>query len=136
MQMIHSMLYFEFSPESVDASSQINKCVSRIRLWITHNMLKHNDSKTHIIVFASKSKLFFVNILSFKVGEASVLPSSEDWNLEVKMNRTMNMVNYFNSLCHSSYAHLHLIGSIRKFTTDDAVKTLNPWPGFIKTGLC
>ena len=36
----------------------------------------------------------------------------------------MNMDSYVNSLCHSSYAHLRLIGSIRKFMTDDAGKTL------------
>ena len=120
-----TQLYLEFSPESsVDACSQINKCVSDIRTWMRHNMLKLNDSKTDIIVFASKSKLPLVNNLSFEIGETSVLPSCEVRNLGVKMNSTMNMDNYVNSLCRSSYAHLCLIGSIRKFMTDDAVKTL------------
>ena len=76
-------------------------------------------------MFSSKSQLPLVNNLPFKVGETSVLPSSEVWNLGVKMNSAMNMDNYVNSLCDSSYANLRLIRSIRKlFMTDDAVKTL------------
>ena len=69
-------------------------------------------------MFASKPKLPLVNNLSFEAGETSVLPSCEVRNLGVKQHHEHG------SLCHSSYAHLCLIGSIRKFITDDAVKTL------------
>ena len=120
-----TQLYLKFLPvRSANACSQIHKCVSNIGPFDEAHHVKTYDSKTDIIVLASKSKLPLVSNLSFEVGETSVLPSCEERNLGVKMNSTMNIDNYVNSQCHSSYAHLRLIGSIREFMRDDAVKTL------------
>ena len=39
-----------------DGLARIQLCVSEIREWMNHNMLKLNDDKTELIVFTSKYK--------------------------------------------------------------------------------
>ena len=39
-----------------DGLAHIELCVSEIREWMNQNMLKRNDDKTELIVFASKYK--------------------------------------------------------------------------------
>ena len=49
--------------------ARIELCVSEIREWINHNILKMNDEKTELIVFTSKYKQDLYNDLSITIGD-------------------------------------------------------------------
>ena len=60
-----------------DSLARIELCVSDIREWMNQNMLKLNDDKTELIVFASKYKHDLYNDLSITIGDTVVDCSSQ-----------------------------------------------------------
>ena len=60
-----------------DGLARIELCVSEIREWMNQNMLKLNDDKTELIVFASKYKQDLYNDLSITIGDTVVDCSSQ-----------------------------------------------------------
>ena len=60
-----------------DGLERIELCVSEIREWMNQNMLKLNDDKTELIVFASKYKQDLYNDLSITIGDTVVDCSSQ-----------------------------------------------------------
>ena len=57
--------------------ARIELCVSEIREWMNQNLLKLNDDKTELIVFASKYKHDLYNDLSITIGDTVVDCSSQ-----------------------------------------------------------
>ena len=57
-----------FNNDWRDGLARIELCVSEIREWMNQNMLKLNDDKTELIVFASKYKQDLYNDLSITIG--------------------------------------------------------------------
>ena len=45
-----------------DGLTRIELCVSEIREWMNHNMLKLNDDKTELIVFTSNMNRIYIMI--------------------------------------------------------------------------
>ena len=61
----------------------IELCVSEIREWMNQNMLKLNDDRIELIVFASKYKQDLYNDLSITIGDIVVDCSSQVRDLGV-----------------------------------------------------
>ena len=55
-----------------DGLTHIILCVSEIKEWMNHTMLKLNDDKTHLIMFTSKYKHDLYNNLSITIGDTVV----------------------------------------------------------------
>ena len=50
----------------------IEKCVAEIKIWMTNNMLKLNDDKTELFVFAPQRQVDAFKGLNINIGNASV----------------------------------------------------------------
>ena len=61
MLMAHNTITIKKQDHFADKLSDIEQCVSEIKLWMNHNMLKLNDDKTEFIVFKSEHN---VNMLA------------------------------------------------------------------------
>ena len=61
-----------------DGLARIQLCVSEIREWMNHNMLKLNDDKTELIVFTSNYIQNLYNDLSITIGDTVEDCSSQD----------------------------------------------------------
>ena len=60
-----------------DKLSDIEQCVSEIKVWMSHNMLKLNDDKTEFIVFKSKHNVNTFAEQNVQVGGTRVGISSK-----------------------------------------------------------
>ena len=69
----------------------IELCVSEIREWMNHNMLKLNYDKTELIVFTSKYKHDLYNDLSITIGDTVVDCSSQVKDLGVIFDRVLSL---------------------------------------------
>ena len=85
-----------------DGLERIERCVSEIREWMNHNMLKLNDDKTELIVFTSKYKQELCNDLSITIGGTMVDCSSQVKDLGVIFYRVLSLrqhVSYASKTC-------------------------------------
>ena len=85
-----------------DGLARIELCVSEIREWMNQNMLKLNDDKTELIVFASKYKQDLYNDLSITIGDTVVDCSSQVRDLGVIFDRVLSLrphVSYTSRAC-------------------------------------
>ena len=87
-------------------------------------MLKLNDSKTEIIVFGTQKKLAMAGNFTVRIGEANITPATLVRNLGVIYDSALNMDKQITSICRVCNMHLHRLGRVRKYLTDDATKSL------------
>ena len=78
-----------------DGLARIELCVSEIREWMNQNMLKLNDDKTELIVFASKYKHDLYNDLSITIGDTVVDCSSQVKDLGSSLIECYRYVSMF-----------------------------------------
>ena len=52
---------------------RMERCVADIRNWMRHNMLKLNDDKTELIVFASRYNQHLYSDASMMIGNTTVV---------------------------------------------------------------
>lgn len=106
------------------AISRIEKCVTEVKAWMEHNLLKLNDDKTELIVFAPKHLQGLCQNVSVTFGGSTVTPAAQVKNLGVMFDQTMSMENHVNTISRTCHYHLRNISRIRRFLSDDACKTV------------
>ena len=106
------------------AISKIQISLGDVQLWMSANMLKMNNGKTKLIVFAPKRYLQTLNNLSLKVDRAVVYPKHEVTNLGVIFDPTLSMKQQVNAVTKKCYFYIRRIWKIRKYLTEDATKSL------------
>ena len=87
-------------------------------------MLKLNNGKTKLIVFAPKRHLERLNSLSLMVEGAVIHPKQEVSNLGVIFDSTLSMLQQVNLVTKKYYFHIRRIWKIRKYLTEDVTKSL------------
>ena len=102
-----------------DGLARIELCVSEIREWMNHNMLKLNDDKTELIVFASKYKQDLYNDLSITIGDTVVDCSSQVRDLGVIFDRVLSLRRHVSYTSRACRFHLRNISRIRKYIPQD-----------------
>ena len=103
MAMVHS------NNDWRDGRVRIELCVSEIRGWMNQNMLKLNDDKTDLIVFASNYKQDLYNDLSITIGDTWSL--SRDNGIPESRSISVNLYSRDKSLVpenHGIYVKLKL----------------------------
>ena len=106
------------------AINQMQLLFGDVQLWMSANMLKLNNGKTKLIVFAPKRHLQRLNGLSIKVDGAVIYPKQEVTNLGVIFDTTLSMLQQVNLVTKKCYFHIRRIWKIRKYLTEDATKSL------------
>ena len=123
-----TQLYVSFennAPEKRStAVTRLNTCIGDIHKWLANNMLKLNDDKTELILFTSKHALKSHPSVAVTVGEQHVRPATSIRNLGVIYDQPLSMIQHVNSVCRVGYMHVHNIGRIRRYLTEDATKTM------------
>ena len=103
----------------LDGLARIELCVSEIREWMNQNMLKLNDDKTELIVFASKYKQDLYNDLSITIGDTVVDCSSQVKDLGVIFDRVLSLRQHVSYTSRACRFHLRNISRIRKYIPQD-----------------
>ena len=102
-----------------DGLARIELCVSEIREWMNQNMLKLNNDKTELIVFASKYKQDLYNDLSITIGDTVVDYSSQVKDLGVIFDRVLSLRQHVSYTSKTCRFHLRNISRIRKYIPQD-----------------
>ena len=123
-----TQLYVSFennAPEKQStAVTRLNTCIGDVHKWLANNMLKLNDHKTEVILFTSKHDLKSNPSVAVTVGEQVIRPATTTRNLGVVYDQPLSMIQHVNSVCRVGYMHVHNIGRIRRYLTEDATKTM------------
>ena len=80
------------------AISKMQFLLGDVQLWMSANMLKMNNGKTKLIVFAPKRHLQRLGNLSLTVDEAVIYPKQEVINLGVIFDSTLSMKQQINAV--------------------------------------
>ena len=120
-----NQLYKETVPDQIQTTEIMKKCITDVKLWMTHNKLQLNDSKTESMLV--KSHRLSVNLSlpsSMCIGNSEVLFVSSVKNLGVTLDCNLNVIQHVLNICRSAYIELRQIGSIRHLLTAQATQTL------------
>ena len=107
-----------------DISSRIEACLADISDWMRSNLLKLNQDKTELMVFAPKHwiKDFSDCRLSFDGSVVSDVSCVR--NLGVFFDKTLSIEKQVSATSKSCFYQIRNIVRIRTYITDDACKTL------------
>ena len=101
---------------------RMERCVADIRNWMRRNMLKLNDDKTELIVFASRYNHHLHSDDSMKIGNTAVVCEPQVKNLGVIFDQVMSMRQHVNYTSRTARFHLRNISRIRRYTPEESCK--------------
>ena len=108
-----TQLYIVFDQDdAVDTIKRIEACVMGIKEWMAMNWLKLNDEKTLSLLLRTPTVGHLSNISDIINGDNNITPSAR--NLGAIFDEHLTMEAHVNSVCRSSFFHLHNISSIRR----------------------
>jgi len=84
-------------------------------MWMAHNKLKLNDSKSELLIVAPRHYLNKIqqDMPTFKIGSAVIHPSSVVKNLGTHFDRLFDMSKQCSAVSRSVYYHVRRISKIR-----------------------
>ena len=85
-------------------------------------MLKLNDDKTEVLAITPRTRPSIE--ISLTIGDAVVNSKPVVRNLGVNCDNTLSMEAHVKQVCKSTSYHLRTIGSVRKYLSPDAAKSL------------
>lgn len=92
---------------------KMEKCMEDVRIWMTANKLKLNNSKTEVLVVASKNNMKQMKDISICIGGHRVKPKLVVRNLGAMIDSELSMNAHINKITQTSYFHLNRIARIR-----------------------
>ena len=101
---------------------RMEQCVADIRNWMRHNMLKLNDDKTELIVFASRYNQHLYSDASMMIGNTTVVCEPQVKNLGVIFDQVMSMRQHVNYTSRTARFHLRNISRIRRYIPEESCK--------------
>ena len=94
---------------------RMERCVADIRNWMRHNMLKLNDDKTELIVFASRYNQHLYSDASMMIGNTTIVYEPQVKNLGVIFDQVMSMRQHVNYTSRTARFHFRNISRIRRY---------------------
>ena len=108
-----------------DISSRIEACVADISDWMRSDLLKQNQDKTELIVFAPKPRVKDFSDCRLSFDGTVVSDVSCVRNLGVFFDKKkLSIEKQVSATSKSCFYQIRNIGHIRTYITDDACKTL------------
>jgi hypothetical protein len=118
--------YDTFVPSQTQDQSEglqaVEKGLELARSWYKRNMLKLNDDKTEVLAITPRTRPSIE--ISLTIGDAVVNSKPVVRNLGVNCDNTLSMEAHVKQVCKSTSYHLRTIGSVRKYLSPDAAKSL------------
>ena len=90
---------------------------------ILSTLFSLNDENTKMMIFTSKHHLKTYGGCSLTTGDDTVSPSDRIRNLRVHMNQHLSMTDHVTAVCAACNYQLYRLSSIRRYLTNEAVKT-------------
>ena len=132
----HNMLYHCYADDTQaykvikpegdrdDLSERLKAWLSDISAWMSSDLLKLNQYKTELIVFAPKSRV--KQMSDFKLPFDGTILSDANCvlNLGVFFDKTLSMAQQVSAIAKSCYHQIRNIGHIISYITENAYKTL------------
>ena len=116
-------LFLNFNPADQDsiqcALSKLSACITEIKLWMTSNMLKLNDSKTEFFIATSSHNKQKLTPVHLQIGTDFIAPSDNVRNLGIIFDSQMTMSPHVTGLCKALSFQLRNISRIRRFLDTD-----------------
>ena len=110
----------------VNQVSSMEQCLQDVRLWMKCNKLKLNDSKTEVIIVASKTNTSLSKDLKICIGQETIVPKPVVRNLGATIDSTLSMEHQVSKVTQSAYFHLRRIAKIKHHLTQEAcAKAIN-----------
>ena len=110
-----TQLYIVFDQNAAaEAIKRIKTCVMEIKAWMAMNWLKLNDEKTLSLLLRTPTVGLFSNISDIIFRDNNITASPLARNLGAIFDEPLTMKVHVNSVCRSSFSHLHNISSIRR----------------------
>ena len=121
-----TQLYFVIKPPDdwSDVTGRLEPCLSEISAWMKANMLKLNQDKTELIVFAPKHRLNDFRNCQLQFDGCVVSDAPFVKNLGVHFDKVLNMEKHVSVLVKSCFAQIRIIGRIRPYLSESACETL------------
>jgi hypothetical protein len=113
-------LFVNFDPSDLNsmhsALTRLSNCIREIKLWMTNNMLKLNESKTEFfLAISAHNKTKLPADIRLQIGADTIQLSETVRNLGVLFDSQFTMTPHITSLCSSVTYHLRNITRIRRF---------------------
>lgn len=107
-----TQLYLTLAPDDpTKGIATMEKCIDEIKVWMTRNKLKLNDTKTEVLDITSKWRPGIIKEL--KVGESLVETVASARNLGAIMDRHLSMEAHVNNLCRCATYSIYQISKMR-----------------------
>lgn len=123
-----TQLHISFKPDNFSQTQAIGNmelCITDLKLWMTANKLKLNDTKTEAILIGTRQQLDKVKMDHLiSVGNARITPSSSVRDLGAWFDQNMSMEEHVKKMCSTSFYYLYNIRRIRKYLTMEATTSL------------
>ena len=122
---LYSAFIINDDSDLANALSTLESCLADIKIWMQENMLKLNDDKTKLIIFAPKKYCQKFNNVTIKCGPFTIKPTHLVRNLGVMFDSALSMENHINKKTKSAYLQIRNLWVIRKsYLTENATRTL------------
>jgi hypothetical protein len=103
---------------------RLERCLSDIADWMTANMLKLNQEKTELIIFAPKHQVKHFSDFRLKFDGTVLSDVSCVKNLGMYFDKTISMEQQASAITRSCFQQIRNIGRIRSLISVDACRTL------------
>ena len=119
-----SKLYLIIKQSDIPSTiSHVEHCVSDIKRWMGTNLLKPNEDKMEVILFASPKKQHILANISLHFGDCTITPQKVK-NLGCWWNNTLSMSDHATTTAQTCFHQLRKIQHIRKFLSLPALKSI------------
>jgi len=122
-----TQLYIACDPtaEAIEAAlEKLEACISDIRIWMAQNYLKLNDDKTEFLILGAPNQLKKIKKQKLHIGESYIETTDFARNIGAIFDSNLLMEKHVDSVCKAAWGQLRKIGTIRKYLSNTATKTL------------
>ena len=123
-----TLVYLSLEKSNPNISlSNLENCLSALRLWFAQNSLTINPSKSVSSLFSTVPRLKKRNTTEFKtlsVAGSSIPIDNDFTTLGVVFDSSLSLTKHVKQTVRSSYFHLRAIRHIRNILTEDNAKTI------------
>ena len=109
----------------VNKLSELEYCLSAVHMWLLHNSLCLNPTKSDAIVFRpSRQQDTHTNVDTISVSGSIITPSSTLKSLGVVLDRSLSFDQHVTAVCKNCYFHIWAIWQVRASLPEDVAKTV------------
>lgn len=100
----------------------LEDCIRDVIIWMCTSTLKINEEKTEFIIFTAKQP--FRNDMSITIGPHIIQNIEHIKVLGIMLDTSLTLDNQINAVSKACYLQIRRINTIRRYLTQDAVRTL------------